>query len=115
MILLVEGHADTSYPLCALLEHEGFEVHAVPSGEAAVEAISAGLRPRLVLLDYWLPHNTHPGLLTALRSAPDLTAIPLVIISTTHEWVNVPEALVMPKPIDVDRLIDLARRHCSDA
>ena len=53
-LLLVDDEVNLRSMLEAALRHSGFEVHAVDSGRAALEAVGP-LEPDLVVLDVMLP------------------------------------------------------------
>jgi CheY-like chemotaxis protein len=53
-ILLVEDHDDTAKTTALLLQQDGYEVHVVADGPAALQATEA-VEPDVVLLDVGLP------------------------------------------------------------
>lgn len=54
-VLLVEDHIDALDSMRILLEVEGFKVTACATGTAALEAVKAGLRPSVAVIDISLP------------------------------------------------------------
>ena len=54
-ILIVEDDADVRDTMVQVLESEGFSVRATRDGREALDALRAGLRPRLILLDLMMP------------------------------------------------------------
>ena len=63
-ILIVDDEAGVRSALSGVLRDEGFEVEAVPTGEACLE-IAPGRHFDVILLDVWLPGID--GLLTLSR------------------------------------------------
>ena len=62
------------------LEGAGHNVEVSRDGEEALEAIRA-LRPDLVVLDSMMPIVTGPEVLAELKSDPDLSSIPVVMLT----------------------------------
>jgi CheY-like chemotaxis protein len=54
MVLLVEDHADTRDMYAWSLEASGFDVRTASDANGAFE-MATGLRPHVVVTDYWLP------------------------------------------------------------
>src|SRR6476659_6979972 len=81
-ILLVEDDDPLREILARHLRARGHEIHEAASAEDAVEALQAGLRPGLVLLDINLPGETGWSLLRGaeLGAAGDP---PVIVASAT--------------------------------
>ena len=79
-ILLADDNADMREYMRRLLIARGHEVVAVEHGEAALAAIRAA-PPALVLSDVMMPRLDGFGLLRELRSDPQTSAIPVILIS----------------------------------
>ena len=79
-ILLADDNADMRAYVRHLLLSEGYEVTAVPDGEAALMAARA-TRPSLVLSDVMMPRLDGFGLLRALREDPALRTLPIILLS----------------------------------
>ena len=77
-ILVVDDEAGVRSSLSGILADEGYEVDAVESGEAALQALE-GRRYELVLLDVWLPGID--GLETLERLRVMDAEVPVVVIS----------------------------------
>ncbi len=77
-ILVVDDEAGVRSSLSGILADEGYEVDAVESGEAALQALEAR-RYDLVLLDVWLPGIDGLETLARLRVAD--AEVPVVVIS----------------------------------
>ncbi len=106
-IVLVEDDESVGEGICALLTDEGYEVHLVTTGAAAIDAVRA-FQPELVLLDVNLPDISGFHVYEELgRLWPGLP----VIFSTGHADAralgearhrNVPSIM---KPYDIDELL----------
>ena len=54
---------------------------SVPSGEAALEVLSTGTRPDVILLDVMMPQMDGPGVLSALRRMEGLAETPVIFMT----------------------------------
>ncbi|HEY0525416.1 MAG TPA: ATP-binding protein, partial [Stellaceae bacterium] len=79
-VLLADDNADMRDYVCRLLVDQGYEVEAVPDGEAALAA-ARRRAPDLVLSDVMMPRLDGFGLLRALRADPALREIPVLLLS----------------------------------
>ena len=79
-VLLADDNADMRDYVCRLLIDQGYEVEAVPDGEAALAA-ARRRAPDLVLSDVMMPRLDGFGLLRALRADPALREIPVLLLS----------------------------------
>jgi signal transduction histidine kinase/DNA-binding response OmpR family regulator len=78
-VLLADDNADMRDYVRRLLALR-YDVEAVADGQAALEA-AGRRRPDLVLTDVMMPRLDGFGLLRALRAAPDLRDVPVVLLS----------------------------------
>ncbi len=123
-VLLVEDD-----PGDVLMTREAFEdykvhnqLHVVNDGEQAMaflrnEGEYAGLpRPDLVLLDLNLPRMDGRQVLDAIKSDPDLSSIPVVVLTTSEAEDDVLRSYSLhanayvTKPVDFERFIDVVRQ-----
>ncbi|HWE48134.1 MAG TPA: response regulator [Caulobacteraceae bacterium] len=79
-VLIADDNTDMRDYVCRLLESRGFDVEAVANGRAALEAARAN-PPDLVLSDVMMPELDGFGLLEALRHAPELQDVPVILLS----------------------------------
>lgn len=123
-ILIIEDEPDILTYLTALLEDHGFEAFSVSDRMDVVEAVLAG-HPDLIMLDVMMPRRSGVSIYKELRSLPQLSAIPVAIISgfspegdgmasgfrrlLSDEKIQPPSGFV-DKPVDREALIAMARR-----
>ena len=112
-VLLVEDDESLRAILARHLAAKGFRVEEAASAEAAADQLSAGLRPRLVLLDLNLPGRTGWDFLRS-PSFADAGHPPVVV--TTATAVN-PSRLrelavagYLPKPFAMETLVATVER-----
>jgi CheY-like chemotaxis protein len=123
-VLLVEDD-----PGDVLMTREAFhdykvhnQLHVVNDGEQAMaflrqEGEYAGRpRPDLVLLDLNLPRMDGRQVLQAIKSDPDLSSIPVVVLTTSEAEDDVLRSYSLhanayvTKPVDFERFIDVVRQ-----
>jgi CheY-like chemotaxis protein len=61
----------------------------VPDGDALLTALQDKTRPALILMDLNMPIKNGFEALKAIKSAPDLKSIPVVIWSTSHSAMDI--------------------------
>lgn len=115
-ILLVEDNLEIRASLRDLLEYEGFEVHEAADGKVALDLLRAGVSPALLLLDLMMPVLDGWEVLATLRGGgPEARPqLPVVVLSGVDEAEQVASRYgldAVAKPVDVERLLSLARRH----
>ena len=87
-ILVVEDEEDIRELLQYNLQREGFEVSLVGTGEEALSA-AANEKPGLILLDLMLPGMNGLDVCRSLKADPELSDIPILIVSARGEETDV--------------------------
>jgi CheY-like chemotaxis protein len=91
-----------------------FEIHAFPTGAAALQRISA-IRPDCVVSDVLMPDMDGERLLVAVRALPGLERVPFVVVSAVRSESRVQALLAagadafLPKPFPLADLIEKVR------
>ena len=80
-ILVVEDNRDTAALLRDLLEAEGYRVEAASTGEAAFEMLELTPDFDLLVLDLMLPGMSGYEVIERLRTQPDLSSLPVLVLS----------------------------------
>lgn len=123
-VLLVEDD-----PGDVLMTREAFEdhklaneLHVVSDGVEAMDFLhrrgehASAPRPDLILLDLNLPKMDGREVLTAVKSDPDLGAIPVVVLTTSEAEEDVLRSYALhasayvTKPVDFDRFISVVQK-----
>ena len=105
-ILVIDDEPAIRSLLAAFLRDEGFLVVEASNGWSGAE-VAAAERPDLVLTDVMMPRLDGPGLIQHLRAAPELAAIPVVLM-TAVDGALPPDTgaiAVIPKPFDLDEVL----------
>jgi PAS domain S-box-containing protein len=79
-VLVADDNADMREYLARLLRTAGYQVTMVADGQAALNAVRAGL-PDLVLADVMMPGLDGMGLVGVLRADPRTAPVPVVFLS----------------------------------
>lgn len=109
-VLIAEDHADQRRILGVSLATAGFLPMAVRSGDAVIEKASAE-RPALILLDIAMPGLDGYSVCRLLKSDPELSAIPVILMTTGatihHRLAGLSLGAddFLSKPIDMRELI----------
>ncbi|HXG39773.1 MAG TPA: response regulator [Candidatus Limnocylindrales bacterium] len=112
-MLIVEDDEALRGVLARYLRGRGLHVEEAASAEAAVEALGAGLRPRLVVLDLNLPGDTGWDLLRgpelARAGSPPVVLTSAVTVSP-RRLAEFGVAGYLPKPFPLDTFVATIER-----
>lgn len=112
-ILVVEDNDDVRDMMTVTLELEGHEVYTAANGRQALAQLENGIRPCVILLDLMMPVMNGWEFRAALQRDQRFSDIPIVVISAAGgEIVSQPSEPFIPKPIDVDTLLDVVCDFC---
>lgn len=121
-ILLVEDEQALCDNLVAYFADEGMVVVAVPSGEAALDRLRDGYRPRVCILDMRLPgmdgnetalalHRLDPGLRFVIHTGSTAYRLPKAL-----RELGISDHQVFAKPVaDMGTLVDAVRALAAEA
>jgi CheY-like chemotaxis protein len=114
-LLIVEDNAETRQTLAEILVAVGYQVACVADGQEAMEHLLAAVPPQLILLDLLMPRMNGWVFRSQQLQNPKLAAIPVVVVSGADPLpvaADLRAAAVLPKPLDVDQLLDTVATHC---
>jgi CheY-like chemotaxis protein len=107
-ILVVDDDIDLRESMQELLELEGYTVSTAEHGRAALELLSGGHRPRLILLDLMMPVMDGAQFLTALRADPELSNMVVFLVTAFADHAEgLPAQRVLPKPLGIAKFLAL--------
>ena len=78
--LVVDDSMVIRHTICRFLEDRGFAVESASNGIEALEVLSRA-QPGLVITDMQMPAMSGTELITALKSNPETSGIPIVIVT----------------------------------
>jgi CheY-like chemotaxis protein len=109
-ILVVEDDVDARETLCEIVEMAGCSAVGAANGREALEVL-AERRPCLVILDLMMPIMSGHELLEQMQRRPELAEVP-VVISTSAPHKAPAHWPVIPKPIDIAKVVEWLERTC---
>ncbi|HET6345494.1 MAG TPA: response regulator [Myxococcota bacterium] len=105
-LLLVEDDDAVRYELRELLEDEGYDVVEAADGGAALEALDAGLEPKVVVLDLMMPGMDGWEFLGRLKRHAKGKTLPVVVATAVDERRLLPKGVpCVRKPLVVESLL----------
>lgn len=84
VVLVIDDDADQRALMTRFLQREGFGVRTAADGEAGL-AVARATRPHAILLDVVMPGLDGWSVLSTLKGDPDLSAIPVVMVSFAEQ------------------------------
>jgi CheY-like chemotaxis protein len=117
-ILLVEDNDDVRDMMALALELAGHVVWPAANGRDALARLQERDElPCLILMDLMMPVMNGWELRAALKDTPRLSSIPVVVVSALNADLarRLPATDYLPKPVDIDRLLDLVCEYCHGA
>ena len=110
-IMVVDDEPAIRDLIVAVLEDEGYEVVAATNGRRALDLLPSE-RPDLVIMDIMMPEMDGREAFRRLRELPDHADIPVVMMSaaTSPDRLTPRVAAFLPKPFDLDHLLDTIAR-----
>jgi CheY-like chemotaxis protein len=109
-LLIIDDDPATRDFLSELLEENGCDIVTAGDGQEALERLTGGPPPCVILLDLAMPRMDGWEFLRRQSADPSLAEIPTIVLSgsslparATH-W--------LPKPVQAERLLALVRRYC---
>lgn len=116
-VLVVEDQPELREVLCHVLTDDPIVAVGVEDGQAAVEWLRREPPPEAIVLDLLLPRFDGCRVLDWLRTEPQLSRVPVVVISAApRDTIAVAlahgPAQFLPKPLDAVRLVRTVRIAC---
>ena len=107
---IVDDDEEMSHAVKLMLQMLDFEVSTFPNARSAGQALLAGRRPDLLVLDINMPEVTGIDFLEFVRSRAEFKHLPVVMLSTETADQQVDEALRLGanefvfKPVTIEEL-----------
>ncbi|WP_120997388.1 response regulator [Stutzerimonas urumqiensis] len=115
-ILMVEDEEDIAFLIRFMLERQGFGVEHAADGRQALDYITTGAVPNLVLMDIMLPYHDGLELVERLRAQPGWDSVPVLMLTAKAREVDIVRALELgaddyvTKPFQPEELLARIRR-----
>lgn len=112
LVLIVDDDADIRETLGELLENKGYTVAGAANGVQALEFLRNGGVPCVILLDLMMP--VMDGYQFREEQLKGFDEIPVVVVTAgaTIRSENLRGVAILPKPLQIDKLLAALRRYC---
>lgn len=113
-ILIVDDNPLMTRLLAEILEDEGYRVVALDGSNVVETALLHS--PRLIMLDVLMPELEGPEICQRLRADPRTAHVPIIFVSALPPATlalrlqDCPYDALIPKPFDLDEVIDTVRQ-----
>ena len=96
------------------LELEGFQVELASNGKQALERLSAGVHPCVILLDLMMPVMDGWQFRREQVQDHDLAEIPVIVVSAAgrERIAEIDANAYLTKPVDLEQLLERVTQYC---
>lgn len=117
-ILLIDDEPDLRQCLAEFLQDEGFTVTQAENGKRALEILTAGAMPQLILLDYMMPVMDGKTFCAEFQKVEKwLGKIPVVLLTAARVEQEIMSSMKvneqLSKPLDIALFLDAVKKYCS--
>lgn len=110
-VLIVDDDPEVLHALRELLEIHGYPVRQATNGSEAMDALSTGLLPGLVIVDLRMPVMSGWELVEVLRGDPELRKLPVVVLSADLDGRRLDVTAFLSKPVRPEHLLATVEGH----
>lgn len=112
-ILIVEDDPAIRDVFNYALELHGYQVHVAENGRIGLDLLPTIPRPCLIFLDLMMPIMNGWDFIDALEKDQNLSSIPVIVVSAYSDKAkNIKAKEILNKPLDLDALINTAKKWC---
>lgn len=111
-VMIIEDDTDIRENIRLILEEDGFHVTEAKNGKEALDILNSNEKekPHLIFLDLMMPVMGGREFIEALAGISGLKDIPVVVLTASAEKFEHKTAGFMKKPLDVDEILEMARK-----
>jgi len=109
-ILVIDDNADAVAALAQILEYEGYIVATAYDGREALQYLAGHPLPSLIILDLMMPVMNGWAFRAKIATLPNCAKVPIVVMTALAEAAEIDAAAIIPKPIDLKRLLRVMNR-----
>ena len=113
-VLIIDDELDIRQAVAEVLADEGYQVYSAGDGAEGLVQLRAH-HPQIVLLDLMMPGMSGWEFRKRQQSDPDLSTIPVVVLSALGRDGAIEANGYLQKPFDLDALLDAVRQHAAHA
>ncbi len=112
-VLVVDDERDIREAVAEVLKDEGYEVLDAHDGAEALRQLRAH-HPSVVLLDLMMPGMNGWEFCAVRKSEPELSAIPVIVISALGRVSGIDAQAFLQKPFELDALVSTVRQYAAE-
>jgi CheY-like chemotaxis protein len=118
VIMVIEDDEGTRDALCVMLSQFGYSALLASNGKEALALLRSTTveRPCVILVDLWMPEMDGWEFCAMHQADSSLSEIPTIIVTADargrRQLGDLGGVAFLPKPIDVDRLIETIKQLC---
>ncbi len=110
VVLVVDDEVDIRQAVSEVLVDEGYGVVSASDGRDAL-AKTRAIHPSLILLDLMMPRMNGWEFREAQKHDPEVSGIPVVVLSALGRDSRIEAEAFLPKPFDLDDLLSTVHRY----
>lgn len=110
-VLIVEDDEEVRESLFDVLSMEGYRVRCASHGGEALEQLSRGPAPSLILLDLMMPVMDGWEFLRQRARLGQGEAVPVLVLTALNNATVPAATAVLRKPVKIDELLACVRSH----
>lgn len=112
LVLVVEDDAETLASISELLKLEGYTVLEARNGQEALEQLRKPPLPAVIILDLLMPVMDGWQFLKRQKATPELTRIPVVVMTAVGATAAAEAELILHKPVEPKHLLRTVAHYC---
>jgi CheY-like chemotaxis protein len=111
---VVEDDVDTRDMLGRFLELEGFQVEVAANGKQALDRLTSGVHPCVILLDLMMPVMDGWQFRRQQVQDAELADIPVIVVSAAgkERMGGIDADAYLSKPVDLEQLLARVNQYC---
>jgi len=115
-VFVVEDDVDTRDMLGRFLELEGFQVEVAANGKQALDRLSSGVQPCVILLDLMMPVMDGWQFRQQQILDAQLADIPVIVVSAAGKdrIIAIDADGYLSKPVDLEQLLAQVNQYCCE-
>ena len=113
-VFVVEDDVDTRDMLGRFLELEGFQVEVAANGKQALDRLTSGVHPCVILLDLMMPVMDGWQFRRQQVLDAELADIPVIVVSAAgkERIAGIDANGYLSKPVDLEQLLAQVNQYC---
>lgn len=116
-VLVIEDDPYIRAAVSEVLQLEGYSVLSAENGEIALERLRKDRETDLILLDLLMPIKDGFQFRLEQEEDPRIAEIPVILMSAdeniVEKKIRIGAKAYLKKPIDMDKLLDTVKQHCT--